>query len=234
MVGGRVGIGNDHVGDAGPIDDRPLALTIAKRRSGAARDPRARVQPTRNDQFCQATFQPSTVKLGPSFCTTSSGFTSFAGLRDRGAVVVARFLRDRNDVGLIDQVDDFVLDQVDERDHAFDRVRIAIVLDILAPVGHGADQPAALLHLAVEIAGRKRIDLNQLDVLILQAAPLHGTPPVRVGLDDVADLEHLLDGDRRLAVRMGFGRILQPRRHALRIRDLPSRHASHRSCYRTG
>ena len=31
MVGGRIGIGHDHVGDAGPVDDRPLALTIAKR-----------------------------------------------------------------------------------------------------------------------------------------------------------------------------------------------------------
>ena len=71
-----------------------------------------------------------------------------------------------------------VLDQVDERDHAFDRVRVAIVLDIRAPVGNGADQPSALLHLAIEITGRKRIDLNQLDVLIVQAAPLHRTPPV--------------------------------------------------------
>ena len=157
-----------------------------------------------------------------------------ARLRDRGAVVVARFLRDRNDFGLVDQMDDPVLDQVDERDHAFDRVRIAIVLEVLAPVGHGTDQPAALLHLPVEIAGRKRIDLNQLDVLILQAAPLHRAPPVRVGLDDVADLEDLLDRDRRLAVRMGLGRILAPRRHALRIRDPPSRHASRRSCCRTG
>src|SRR5438445_7614169 len=30
MVGGRIGVGNDHVGDTGPVDDRPLALTIAK------------------------------------------------------------------------------------------------------------------------------------------------------------------------------------------------------------
>ena len=30
MVGGWVGIGNDHVGDAGPIDDRPLAPAIAE------------------------------------------------------------------------------------------------------------------------------------------------------------------------------------------------------------
>ena len=137
-------------------------------------------------------------------------------------------------VGLVDEVDDLVLDQVDERDHALDRMGIAIVLDILAPIGHGADEPAALLHLAVEIAGRERIDLNQLDVLIVQAAPLHRTPPVRVGLDDVADLEHLLDRDRRLAVRMGLGRILAATASRASNRDRPSRHASRRSCSRTG
>ena len=233
MVRGRIGVGNDHVGDAGPVDDRPLALTIAKRdlvqHETLARGPADAERPVLPIDLPAIDRKTRTVLLHDI-----QRLDVVARLRDRGAVVVARFLRDRNDVGLVDQMDDFVLDQIDERDHAFDRVRVAIVLEIPAPVGHGADQPAALLHLPVEIAGRKRVDLNQLDVLIVQAAPLHRTPPVRVGLDDVADLEHLLDRDRRLAVRMGLGRILQPRRHALRIRDRPSRHASRRSCCRTG
>src|SRR6185437_4433159 len=68
----------------------------------------------------------------------------------------------------------------------------------------------ALLDLAVEIAGGERIDLDQLDLGVIKSAPLHRMAPAAVALDDVADLEHLLDRDRRLAIGMNPGEMLLP------------------------
>ena len=144
------------IGRSRPLSRKPIWCSTSPSRA---------VQPTRNDQFCQRTFQPSTEKLGPSFCTISSGLTSSRVCGIDAAVIVARSLRDRDDIGLVDELDDPVLDQIDQRDHAFDRMGVAIVLDVLAPIGNRADQPAALLDLAIEIAGRERIDLDQFDVL---------------------------------------------------------------------
>ena len=123
------------------------------------------MKPTRNDQFCHSTFQPSTEKLGPSFCTISSGLSGWRVSGSGFAIVVSLCLGDRDDVGFVDELHHLVLDQVDQRDHAFDRVRIAVVLGIGAPVGHGTDETAALLDLAIEVSGRERVDLDQLDLL---------------------------------------------------------------------
>ena len=61
---------------------------------------------------------------------------------------------------------DLVLDQVDQRDHALDRVRIAVVSWSRAPVGDRADETAAFLYLAVEVAGGEGVDLDQIDLLV--------------------------------------------------------------------
>ena len=42
-------------------------------------------------------------------------------------------------------------------------------------------------------------------------------PPSGIGLDDIADLEHLFDRDRRLAVGMRFGRMFAPGRYLARF-----------------
>ena len=93
---------------------------------------------------------------------------------------------------------------------------IAVVLEVLAPIGNGADEPAAFLGLPVEVSGRERIDLDQLNLLVIKSTALHRAKPACVGLDDVADLEDFLDRDRRLAIRMVPGRLLAPRCHRLR------------------
>jgi hypothetical protein len=118
--------------------------------------------------------------------------------------------RDWDNIWFVDKVNDFVLDQVDQRDHAFDRVRVAVVLGVLAPIGHAADEAAAFFNVAVEVPRRERIDLNQLDVLVGETAALHGTPPAGIRLDDIADLEDFLDGDRRLPVGIRLGQVFMP------------------------
>ena len=49
-----------------------------------------------------------------------------------------------------------------------------------------------------------------------QARAASSRAAIRHRLDDVADLEHLLDRDRRLAIRMRLGRMLPPCHHLLR------------------
>ncbi len=159
---------------------------------------------------------------------------SVARSRDRGPVVVARSFGDRHDLRLVDELNDFVLDQIDQRDHAFDRMGVAVILGVLAPVGNRADEPTPFLHLAIEIARGERVDLDQFDVCIAQSAPLHGAAPSGIGLDDLSDLEHLLERDRRLAVGMDFGEVLAPGRNLSRRQGRRSRCASLRSCNRTG
>ena len=209
MVCRRVGIRNDHVGDAGPIDDRSFAGAVAKRdlmqHEALACRPSDAERPV-----LPANLPPLYREARAVLLHDIERFDVVADFRDRGAVVVAGFLGDRNDIRLVDQVNHPVLDQIDERDHAFNRMRIAVVLAVRAPVRNRADQPAALFDLAVEIARGERVHLDQFDVVVVQPAPGHRAPPSRIGLDDVADLEDLLDRNRRLTVGMDLCRVLAP------------------------
>ena len=210
MVGGRVGVGHDHLGDARAIDDRTFALAVAiadlvqheafARGEADAERPVLPLDLPAIDREARAILLHDIERLERRCAYSGSSL----------AIVVRACFRDRNDVGLIDELDHLVLDQVDERDHAFDRVRIAVVLGIGAPVGHGTDEPTALLDLAIEVSGRERVDLDQLDLAVGEAAALHRTPPAGVGLDDVADLEELLDDHRWLPVGKRPGRVLVP------------------------
>jgi hypothetical protein len=215
MIGGRIGIGHDHVGDTGAIDDRALLCAVAKRdlvqHEALARGP------ADTEREILPAHLPAVDREARAFLLHDiERLDVLAHLPDRGAIVVARLLRDRNDLLLVDQLHDPVLDQVDQRDHALDRMRVAVVLGVAAPIGDGADQPPALLDLAIEIAGGERIDLDQFDLVVIKAATRHGVPPAAVALDDVTDLEHLLDRDRRLAVGVDFGEMLPPGHHLVR------------------
>src|SRR5215216_6921525 len=100
MVRGWIGIGNDHVGDAGPIDDRPLTLTIAKR------DLMQHEALTRRPADAKRPVLPIDLpalyrKTWAVLLHDIQRLHVVAGLRDRRPVVIARFLRDRNDVGLV-------------------------------------------------------------------------------------------------------------------------------------
>ena len=165
MVRGRVGVGHDHIGHAGPIDDRPFARAVANgyliQHEALARRPADAERPVLPGDLPALDREP-----GAFFLHDIERLDVFPHGGDRGAVIIARYLRNRNNIGFVHQLDDLVLDQIDQRDHAFDRVGITIVLDIPAPKAHPADEPAALLDVAVEIAGRERINLNQFDIRI--------------------------------------------------------------------
>ena len=212
VVGGWIGVGHDHFGDARAVDDGALARAVAiadlmqdeafSRRKTDAEGPVLPGDLPAIDRETRPLLLYEIERLDP-----------LARIRSGFSIVVALGLGDRDDLCFIDQVNHPILDQVDQGNHAFDRVGVAVVLGVGPPVRDGADQTSPFLDLAVEIASRERVDLDELDVGFRKAAPLHGPPPAHVGFDDVANLEEFLDDHRWLTVGESLGRMLPPGRH---------------------
>ncbi len=117
-----------------------------------------------------------------------------AGLLDELAIVVAVRLGDRRDAIVVDPDDLHLLD-VDHRVEALDRVGIEIVVGARLDPAEGMAEVQALLALDPEIAGRPRVDADQLHVR--DAALGAGLDEARVALDRGLDLEELLELDHR-------------------------------------
>ncbi len=176
--GGRVGVGHDHLGDRGPVDDRahPAALVEAdlvedQPLPGVEPDPQGPLLP---GQQVALERQAGALGLGDG-----DGLLRRARrAADGRVVVVPRARRDRHDPGVDDLVDDAV-EGVDVGHQTVDRVRPGRVLRVLLVERQPAQQPSAgLLGVLVGVdAGRQRCHPDVGDV---QAAGRHA-PPATAG-----------------------------------------------------
>ena len=71
-------------------------------------------------------------------------------LRKRLLPVIALLLRHRNDFVIIDEIDHLVLDEIDDSDHPLDRMGVAVVANVFAPVRDGTDDSFALFEFAAK------------------------------------------------------------------------------------
>jgi hypothetical protein len=133
MVCGRIGIGHDHVGDAGPIDDRTFACAVTEgdlmQHETFARGPSHAERPV-----LPAYFPALDGKARAVLLDDVEWPDVLSHRRDRRPVVVSRYPGNGNDVRPVDELYDPVLDQIDQRHHAFDRMGVAVVLAVPAPV----------------------------------------------------------------------------------------------------
>ena len=114
--------------------------------------------------------------------------------------VIALLARDRHDRIGVREVDDLAADQVDDGDHALDRMGVAVILKVLAEKADSAHDAGAALELKIEEARGERIDLDQLDILVGEPAPDHRRAPARIGLHHGLALEEFLQHHRRLPI----------------------------------
>ena len=88
VVRGRIGIGTTiSVTEARNTIGRILPPSLMP--SSCKTRPSRGVKPTRKDQFCHSTCQPSTVKLGPLRLNNVEGFQASPGLREGLLAVIA-------------------------------------------------------------------------------------------------------------------------------------------------
>jgi hypothetical protein len=89
-----------------------------------------------------------------------------------------------------------VRDEVDGDDDTLDRVRVAVVLLVVADVRHDAGEPAPLLPLDAEPARRPRVALHEVEVG--DAARPQRVAPALVRLHDLDRARELLQQVRRV------------------------------------
>ena len=176
------------------------------------------LKPIRMDHFCHCTFQPSTVKLGPSGWVISIGLTSVAELGERRTVVlvehelrgvVPRGRRQRDHAVVLD-VDDLHGVQVERDDQALDRPRISV----LGRGGsHERQRPAdqrrvVVVVLRAVIACGPGIDHGEIEVR--DTALAHRLLPPRILANNLLDTGEVLDQVGREPARHRGPRIDDP------------------------
>ena len=209
-----VGVGSRYGTYISFTDARARTLRSRKRRSWRTR-PSRWSKPTRSAQPCQPTAQPSTAKLAPSGWTISSGARpgALAPLAGRERPALGRH---RDDAVVLD-LEDLERVEVDDRDDALDRPRVAVVGDVLAVPGRAPGEAAARVALGVEPADRLGVDHDErrvLDAAARQRGEERGVLAARLGRET-----RLVRRDRRLALAQ-----LLP---ALGDRRIPQQHGDH-------
>src|SRR5580658_6123377 len=145
------------------MNDRTLASSVvvgdlAQHQSFARREPDAEAP------FLPIDLPAIDAETRPLRLDDIERFEIGALRRQRIAIIVPLLLRHRDNHVVIDEIDDFFGNEIDDRDKAFDRVRITVVLGVLAPVTDGTDDAAASLEFAVEKSRREWIDLDEVEL----------------------------------------------------------------------
>ena len=199
MLRRRIGIGNRHLRYAGAMDDRAQPAAVAK--AELVED-----EPfPRREADAELPVLPGDVpavddEARPVGLDNLERLQIGARRRERSAVIIVLLPGNGHEPAVVLHGDDLALDQVDHRDHTLDRMSVGVVLLEGPVIGDGAQDPAPLVGLEIEIARRDRIDLDQVDLAVRQPAQNHGRAPALIRLDDVGRAVEILDDDRRLAV----------------------------------
>ena len=99
--------------------------------------------------------------------------------RDVVVAIVKRRVGSRR-TRLVDHVQHAVLDQVDDRHHVLDRPAISIRFLRVAQVGDRLERAVIVLPGGAKVSARPGVDLDQLDLLVGEAARPHCRQPARV------------------------------------------------------
>ena len=192
----RVGVGDHHLGDGGPVDDR-----AALQRQLVQGQPFAGVEPDPEPPPLPGHLVAVDGEARPLRLGDLDGLERGPRRADLGRVVeVARFLGDRQQL-LVDQVQDAALDEVDVGDQAVHRVGPGVVLLVVLHERQHPQHAPAFLALDAERPGRQRARADQVE--LGDAATRHGRPPAAVALDDLVDRDQVLEHDRGLPVAGG-------------------------------
>jgi hypothetical protein len=172
----RVAVGDDHLGDGGPVQDGPDAAAVL-------------VADGVQDQALERVHRDAQRPPLPAHEVALDGEAGALGLGDleraevvaqRAVVlrVVAAALGGEGHHAQVGHLEHLAGGHVDAGQHALDRPGVAVVGGLLPVVGDAAGDPAALLRGHAEAAGGPRVDL---DLGQVGDAPLgHGLPPAVV------------------------------------------------------
>ena len=193
----RVPVGHHHLGDGCPVDDRPVPPAVAdadlvqdQPLAGVEADPHGPALPAQ-----QLAFEGETraLRLG-DLDGPQRGPVRPA---DGRVVIVTGLLRHRQHE-LIHQLDDPPLDQVHVGGHAVHRVRPGVAVLVVPDEREHPDQPPPVLAGEPERPGGQRAGPDAGHVV--QPAPGHRRPPLRVGPDHLLRGGEVLVDDRHLPV----------------------------------
>ncbi len=191
VVGGGRPVGDDHLGQARPVDHRPEPVAVL-------------VADLVDDQALDRVHRHPQPPRAPGDVPVVDRHARPVGLVDlqrrqrahrahAGLVVAPVALGDRHDVAVLD-LQHLARVAVDDRHQVLDRAGVGVVALGVEDVGDAPpDAPAGLVDLQGEVAGRPRVDLHQRGVG--DAPARHRRLPAGIGLDGIGVGDPLLQQD---------------------------------------
>ena len=199
-----IAVRDDHLRERRAVQDRPDATAVLvadgvkdETLTGSEADPQSPLLPRElvARELEARTVGLRDVELAEIGARARGNVRNVPWIGERRGSVVAVVGRQRNGAVVL-HLDHFHPIQVDERDEAFDRAGVAVVVLFGADPGQRPHEPAGRVVGLTVVTGRPRVDHRQREVG--HAALLHGGLPLRIPLHHPLALEELVERDRRL------------------------------------